>query len=46
MTKETKKKEVLDEVFEISNGIIGVSRDVLFLLIELFYFKDDDIIEI
>jgi hypothetical protein len=38
MTKETEKKEVLGDVFEINNGIIGVGRDVLFLVVDKCFF--------
>jgi hypothetical protein len=33
------------DIFEIKNGIIGMERDVLFQLIEVMYFRPDEIIQ-
>jgi hypothetical protein len=35
----------LGDIFEIRNGIIGVKRDIIFQLMEVFYFRSDEIIQ-
>jgi hypothetical protein len=35
----------LNDVFEIRNGIVGVKRDIIFQLMEVIYFKSDEIIK-
>jgi hypothetical protein len=38
-------KNVLNDLYEIKNGIIGVNREVMFQLITLMHFRRDETIQ-